>query len=183
MYIRGSPEGTEGKATGSMTACGIANLLIAKSVMLEDRRGKRIWSDREWAGRVDTAVWDGLAWLDLHWSPFTNPSSRYGYHIYYLYSLERAMDILGKQLVGRHVWYTEGAREILNRQQAARAQDLLDDRAPEVDVVYWQTNSTHEPKDVLDTCFALLFLKRATKDIVPGGVPVTGGGGAPVDNR
>ena len=34
---------------------------------------------------------------------------------------------------------------------------------------------------MLDTCFALLFLKRATKDIID--VPVTAGEGAPVDNR
>ena len=39
--------------------------------------------------------------------------------------------------------------------------------------VFWMTGATHEPKDVLDTCFALLFLKRATRGMVPGGV-VTG---------
>jgi hypothetical protein len=176
MYIKGSPEGSEGKATGSMTACGIANLLIAKEVLLESRKGRKLWEDRRFASVVEKAVWDALAWLDRNWSAFANPHSRYGYPIYYLYSLERAMDLLDKQLVGSHVWYREGAREILNHQKPARAKDLLDPRAPEVPVTYWETGQTHEPKDVLDTCFALLFLKRATKGIVPGGIPITGGG-------
>jgi hypothetical protein len=183
MYIKGSPDRSEGKATGSMTACGIANLLIAKDVMLSDRKGRKLWEEHKLDHRVEKAIWDGLAWLDLNWSAFENPRSAYGYHIYYLYCVERAMDILGKQLVGKHVWYQEGARSILDRQKPARVKDPLDPRAPEVDVTYWETGATHEPKDVLDTCFALLFLKRATKDIVPGGVPITGGDGAPVDNR
>ena len=45
--------------------------------------------------------------------------------------------------------------------------------------MFWNTNATHDPKDVLDTCFALLFLKRATR-----GMAVTpADGGAPRDGR
>ncbi len=64
--------------------------------------------------------------------------------------------------------------------------------------LYWQVRRTHhvhepweladqlsrrreEPKDVLDTCFALLFLKRATKEMVPA--PITPADQGPVDNR
>ena len=182
FYIKGSPDGSEGIATGSMTACGLVNLLLAKDVLDETPSGKKMWKDLMLDSKVDTALWDGLAWLDRNWSSFDNPKSQYGYPLYYLYGIERAMDIRDKQLVGKHLWYNEGAQQILSRQKPARVKDLLDPRAPEVDATYWETGQTHDPKDVLDTCFALLFLKRATKDLVPG-VPVTGGDGAPVDNR
>ena len=182
MYIKGSPDGTEGKATGSMTACGIANLLMCKDVLQDSAKGKKRWAENLFDSKVEESVYDGLAWLDLNWSSFRNPHSEYGYHIYYLYAIERAMDLYDRQLVGTHVWYNEGAQEILSRQKPVKVSDPIDKRAP-ADAVYWETGDTHEPKDVLDTCFALLFLKRATKDLVPGGVPVTPAGGRPVDNR
>jgi hypothetical protein len=180
-YIRGSPEGSEGKATGSMTACGLASLLMAKNVLVDDKRGEAEWTKRGYDKKVETAIWDGLAWLDLNWSSFTNPHSRYGYHIYFCYCVERTMDLLSKNLVGKHLWYTEMGREILNRDQPAKVK-VRTEKNRETDGVFWLTGDTHDPKDVLDTCFALLFLKRATKGMVPGGV-VTGGDGAPVDNR
>jgi hypothetical protein len=179
-YIPGSPDRTEGKATGAMTGCGLANLLIAREVLRETDKGRR-----ELLEKLDepiaTAVNDGLAWLDLHWSAFQNPSGG-GHHIYYLYCVERAMDILGKNLIGTHPWYTEGARKILDNAKQAKVQEALKKGTREVDGMYWETGATHEPKDVLDTCFALLFLKRATKDLVPPPA-VTGGSGAPSENR
>lgn len=181
MYIKGSPDNTEGVATGSMTACGIANLLIAKEASALTKKGRKLWTESGLDSKVHTAIWDGLAWLDRNWSSFRNTNSSYGYHIYYLYAIEREQDMRGKELVGKHLWYREGALEILKRIKQAKVRDPLDARAPEEDAVYWETGDTHEPKDVLDTCFALLFLKRATKDMVP--VPITPGEGAPVDNR
>ncbi|MCA9316144.1 MAG: hypothetical protein KDB73_11705, partial [Planctomycetes bacterium] len=41
MYIKGSPDRSEGKATGSMTACGIANLLMCQEVLANHRKTKR----------------------------------------------------------------------------------------------------------------------------------------------
>ena len=63
----------EAKATGSMTACGIANLLMCKDVLLESAKGKKRWKDQLFESTVDRAVWDGLAWLDRNWSSFDNP--------------------------------------------------------------------------------------------------------------
>jgi hypothetical protein len=43
---------------------------------------------------------------------------------------------------------------------------------------FWDSESTHDPRDLLDTSFALLFLRRATK----GGIAfpdVTGGSDDP----
>ena len=179
VYIKGSPDAEEGLATGSMTACGIANLVMAKDVLLESKKGRKRWAAQGFEARVDRAIMDGLAWLDLNWSATSNPDGG-SYHLYYLYGVERAMDLINKQLVGKHVWYNEGATAILGRLQRAKATDPTNESAGEQDVVFW-TDNTHEPKDVLATCFALLFLKRATRDIID--VPVTAGEGRPADNR
>ena len=174
VYIKGSTDGSEGIATGSMTACGVTNLLIAREVLENDSKGKKILKKNPGLmKKIEVGIWDGLAWLDRNWSPFTNKFSKYGYHIYYLYSLERAMDILGKRLVGTHLWYEEGAKAILGRQKAHMMEVKIKRNTELRETVYWMTGATHEPKNVLDTCFALLFLKRATKGLVPGGV-VTG---------
>jgi hypothetical protein len=174
MYLRGSPDRSEGVATGSMTACGVANLLMARDVLLAEPGAKTEWAKRGYDKAVDKAIWDGLAWLDLNWSAFSNAYTQVGYHTYYLYALERAMDLLGKNLVGTHTWYPDGARELLNRLQRTKVK-VRAEKGAEQDAVFWNTNSTHDPKDVLDTCFALLFLKRATRDMIPTPPTLTGG--------
>ena len=71
--------------------------------------------------------------------------------------------------------------DFLKRQQRTKVTDPFDTRAPETDAVFWNTRSTHDPKDILDTCFTLLFLKRATRNLAPA--PITPGEGGPTDNR
>ncbi len=144
-------EPDDGRATGGMTACGVGVLATARYVLEE--RGDRAWKRRDPAPLL-ASVHDGVAWLDLHWSAFENPGkTKFNlYHVYYLYCVERAMDLLGNRLLGAHDWYVEMGRSLLDRQDA-------DGR--------WDSDSTHEPSEVLDTCFALLFLKRATR----GGIP------------
>ncbi len=175
MYIKGSPDGSEGKATGSMTACGIANLLMCRDVLENHRKTKKDYPSSPLASQIEKAVWDGLAWLDRNWSNFDNRNSSVGYHTYYLYALERTMDMLGKNLVGKRLWYQEGAQQLLNRLQR-KAVDVPDRKMKTTNEegIFWETKSTHEPHDVLDTCFALLFLKRATKGVMPPPAAVTG---------
>jgi hypothetical protein len=182
MYIKGSPDRSEGKATGSMTACGVANLLIAREMIAQDKKVREDFVNSGMLKKVDTAIYDGLAWLDRNWSSFSNPKSQYGYHIYYLYCVERTMDLLDKRLLGRRLWYPEGAKEILARQKPLRVKVPGKRGEEEADGVFWNTDATHDPKDVLDTCFALLYLKRATKGMLPGPV-VTGGSGGASESR
>ena len=183
-YIKGSTHGSEGVATGSMTACGIANILIAREMLAKDKKARKKMLESGRLKELDQAIYDGLAWLDRNWSSFRNPQSRYGYHVYYLYCVERAMDILGKRLIGKRLWYPEGAKELLKLQKPARVEvpDIKGKKKTPMDGVFWHTNSTHDPKDVLDTCFALLYLKRATMGLTPP-VAVTGGHGGPKDTR
>ena len=168
MYIKGSTDGSEGVATRSMTACGIANLLIAREMIARDDKARKAFTESGVLKQVDTGIADGLAWLDMHWSTFTNVNSKYGYHIYHLYCVERAMDILGKELIGKRLWWKPGAEEILQRQKPQDVQiPQKKGGAEAAPGMFWMTDSTHDPKDVLDTCFALLYLKRATKGLRP----------------
>lgn len=168
-YIKGDETPKHGQACGSMTACGLANIMMARFVLADGARQQKKWDARPDAKKVQQAVYDGLAWIDHNWSPFENPPGRpFTYHVYYMYSLERAMDLIGDQLVGRHPWYSEMGQGLINAQRADGS---------------WLTNSTHQPEDTLDTCFALLFLKRATRGSIPFPSVTGGSDEPPADHR
>jgi integrase len=137
------------RPTGSMTCVGISAVMIAVN---ELKRVRRLPA-REKALAV-RAAWDGLAWLHLHFSVRKNPMNEKKWTYYYLYGLERACVLTGVRNVGPHDWYREGAEFLLRRQQGGGA---------------WSGQETEGP--VCATCFALLFLTRAT---TPGFVKITG---------
>jgi hypothetical protein len=166
-YIKGDPEPPHAAQTGGMTACGIANVMMARFVLSDGSRQKKRWNERDDALRVQQSVYDGLAWLEKNWSPFDNRGRDF-YHVYYLYGVERAMDLVGDNLIGGHPWYSEMGQALLNRQHSDG---------------HWNSQSTHEPKDVIDTCFALLFLKRATKGAILFPDVTGGSDDSPADNR
>lgn len=140
----------EGRPTGGMTACGIATLEIARYVLTA--HGEALESKR--ADEVQRAVYDGLAWLDANWSSFANPKKQRTnvYHLAWLYAAERAFDLLGVQRLGARLWYPEMAAQVVGRQ---------------AEKGFWDSDSTHKPQAVLDTSFALLFLHRTGKELVP----------------
>ena len=142
----------EGRPTGGMTACGIGIIAAARYVL--EQRGENAWKRRDPLA-VDAAIRDAAAWLDLRWSPFENPGKRdlNIYHVYYLYCVERAMDLVGASRIGAHDWFVEMGTKLLESQQPDG---------------FWDSHSTHKPYAFLDTCFALLFLHRATR----GGIPM-----------
>ena len=64
--------------------------------------------------------------------------------------------ILGNiELIGANAWYVQGAQHLVKAQK---------------DDGHWNSGTELEPADVLDSCFALLFLKKAT---MPVGVTLT----------
>lgn len=140
----------EGAATGAMTACGVATLQLARYALL--RRGDRAFP-RD-AATVQQAIFDGLAWLEHRWSPWANPGKSHlnVYHVYYLYCVERAFDLLGAHRLGARFWYVEMAEQLLGRQLKHGGFD---------------SETAHEPRGVLDTSFALLFLKRSSGGFIP----------------
>ena len=134
--------GPNGKVTGSMTAAGVAVLQICKEGL-----GRRIGRDRR---RVEDAIDAGVNWLTMHFSVDRNPNG--GHLFYYLYGLERVGSLLRQERFGKHWWYLEGARRLLRTQKSKGT---------------WAGG-----RSWVQTCFALLFLRRATT----GRAPTTGSG-------
>lgn len=124
-----------------MTAAGIAVLEICREGL--DRRLKSKTSLA-----IDTAQRRALAWFDENFSVERNPGGG-GWLCYYLYGLERVGSLLELDSIGGEDWYLEGARVLVRDQLPSGA---------------WRAQ-TLEPS----TCFALLFLERAT-------APTTGEG-------
>lgn len=137
--------------TGSMTACGLGNVVIAGGILAA--RENREWRTKL-ADRAEAAWRDGNAWLSTHWKIASNPGGASNF--YWLYCLERAGDLRGVSLLGGHDWYAEGAGHL-------------------VDVQYpdgsWWGLGEPMPSDLLGTCFALLFLDRSTRGVASGGEP------------
>ncbi len=101
-------------------------------------------------------VRSGLAWLAKNWSVTENlgPSevedgAANSYLYYYLYALERLGMLYDTGKIGGHFWYPEGAKVLLD----AQGEDGS-----------WSGSRPSQP--VWDTCFAILFLKRATRPLV-----------------
>ena len=152
-------------ATGSMTTSGLAILSIAHDALLRPRHLERY--DAAAQGGTSRALQDGFAWLEQHWTVTRNPGpSSHNWHLYYLYGLERACALAERPLVGLIDWYVEGAKHLVGAQKP-------DGR--------WSAGTMgfdgeYEASDVLDTAWALLFLKRATRPVVPIPAPVISGG-------
>ena len=99
----------------------------------------------------EQAVKRALSWMEGRFKLPPAPGAEQDGHghgpLYNLYSLERAMMLAGFAKLGSSDWYAEGALWILRAQKEDGS---------------WI--------DVADTCFALLFLKRAYVDVAtPGG--------------
>jgi len=144
---RGFPYGT-GRTrdavhvSGGTTAAGLASLHLCR---LECRR-LGVEPDR----RLEAAIRDAELWLDQNWQIDRNPKAHH-YHYCYLYALERIGSLSGLETIGAHPWYREGAEYLLAEQDAKKGK--------------WIDTTSCGPKDVLGTCFALLFLKRATRAV------------------
>ncbi|MBI2931612.1 MAG: hypothetical protein HYY16_08160 [Planctomycetes bacterium] len=112
----------------AMTAGGVGSLII-----YEHLRG------RDW--KKNPVLRAGLNWLGTHvvWDP---PD------YYAFYALERVGVLTGVDTIGKHEWYSEGARFLLEQQ--------LPDGS-------WQPRPDWK---VADTCFAILFLRRATRTLL-----------------
>jgi len=145
-YISTSGADKENVPTGSMTACGITSVLICSTV-LQARESAAY--DAALEAKAEKAFYDGVAWLDANWTMDRNVN-RDNYHYYYLYCVERVGDLKRVNLLAGHPWYNEGALVLVDQQDPTGA---------------WTKQDTHRPCDILNTCFALLFLNRSTPAI------------------
>jgi hypothetical protein len=123
--------------TGSMTTAGISILWICRQ-QLGDRMKSTIRRE------VDAAIAAGGRWLDRNLVVNVNPPGDQSWHYYYLYGLERCGALLGTETFGGVEWYWEGAAWLVGAQGGEGAWG---------DPWGWHQRNT---------CFALLFLERAT---------------------
>jgi hypothetical protein len=132
--------GTTG--AGSMTVGGLSSIVICMRALKMD--------DQLQEARLSTVkeLARGMEWVDRNWTVEKNPPFGF-FHYYYLYGLERAGMVLGVKNFGEHDWYTEGSEYLLGAQ---KEEGLWNKESP-----MW------------DTCFAILFLKRATKGYTASG--------------
>lgn len=153
--------------TGARTSCGIGVLTLARYFLANAKLDPSKPTIQP--KTLDRCIYDGLAWLAQNWNASVNPGSPGGRAINYMYATERAMDLVGADRLGEHLWYVEMVQALLPMQEERGS---------------WDTKDTQvgEKGPVVDTAYALLFLRRAAQ----GGVPmpiVTGGDDGPVDNR
>ena len=137
------------KPYGSMTSGGVGSLVIYDYIQ-----------GRDW--RKDRDVQEGLAWLSKNFSVAWNPglyehakAENSGHQLYYyLYALERAAILYGTEQIGKRDWYAEGSKALVGAQRADGT---------------WA--SKEGGNEVWDTCFAVLFLRKATRALpdVPTG--------------
>jgi hypothetical protein len=137
------------KAYGTMTAGAVGSLAICGYLLGEKNP------------RKDLAVARGLEWMGREFTVSGNPgpaehSPEVGWMTYYwLYAMERAGLLCGVETIGGHKWYPEGVQFLLQKQR--------DDGS-------WLGPVPHgdrsvELNTVWDTCFAILFLRRATRPL------------------
>ena len=134
-----------------MTAAGVGSLVIARFGLLQSGQ-----PHADVVSKIDAGIQSGFAWLGAEFHVRSNP----GYidraddsWYYYLYGLERTCELSGIARIAGRDWYYEGALQILPLQnkngsfRSERARGLMLDA----------------------TCFAVLFLKKATLPPVTGG--------------
>ncbi|MDF1660525.1 MAG: hypothetical protein P1V97_02050, partial [Planctomycetota bacterium] len=97
---------------GSMTAAGVACLVVIKSE-LEKKKSFQ----KRFASRVDKAIRDGSAWLAQNFRADKHPGAEADWLFYYLYTLERAGTLTGCEKFGAHSWYQLGKDVILRSQK------------------------------------------------------------------
>jgi hypothetical protein len=129
--------------TGSMSAGAVGGICIYDFML-----------GLNWKG--DPSVRDGMAWLSEHFAVTGNPQEEKGkvspeWHYYWLYALERVGMLYGSAQIGRHDWYGTGAKYLVEKQQADGS---------------WGEGKYHgSAAPVLDTCYAILFLRRVTRPL------------------
>lgn len=128
---------TTNASYGSATAAGLASLAALRGI-------------RPDGGGSDRAIQRGVDWLGANFAADRTPRKTAGFlTIHWLVSAGRAGQILGLERFGTHDWYAEGADFLVQAQRASGE---------------WLTEQgdfmAHEKNDVLETCLAVLFLRR-----------------------
>lgn len=122
--------------------------------------------------KTDSSVQRGLEWIVKNYDVTANPRKKNFAYLYYLYGLERVGMLYGTEQFGPHEWYPDGANHLLKTQNPFG---------------FWDPGDRLPSQANVNTCFAVLFLRRGTaplrrEAVATGGPAAPRGGGAPVAN-
>ena len=136
VAFRGWAYGQAGSSYGSMTNAGLSSLAIAADMLKGARR-----LTPQLNAEFERMAAEGLGWQAKNYSITENPGQGGdSWYYYYMYSLEKACELLGVEEFEGHDWFLEGADYLCTLQK------------PDGN---WGSMSS-------DTALALLFLNRAT---------------------
>jgi hypothetical protein len=131
----------DGEGQPAMTCVGLLGLAVGYGLAGQPSakvEGKPV---------VDRRIREGLAWLS---NSIGDPTGNWRFqsmeNLYYLWSLERVGVLYGLAAIGNKDWYRWGAEILVANQQKAGN---------------WTSGGYHGSSPTIDTCLALLFLKRA----------------------
>ncbi|MCC7011132.1 MAG: hypothetical protein IT454_01105 [Planctomycetes bacterium] len=130
----------DGGATGSTTTAGLSVLSIAAT-----HGGDRL--PQALRTKLAEAQALGMRWIARNMAWSHNPGAGPGHHYFWVYGLERVGALYETERIGKADWYWDGADYLVKAQR--------DDGS-------WNPGNYAE-HEYLDTCLALLFLKRATR--------------------
>jgi hypothetical protein len=148
-YSSGSPP------SGSMTAAGIASLIIAGSQM--DQLEASVAGSIQCCGADDSGqrrIEKSLQWLGDNFSVMTNPGGSTQNYMYYMYALERVGRLAGRRYFtnrrGAQIdWYREGALALIRKQRETGS-----------------FGTSSHGNDVSEVAFGLLFLAKGKRQVV-----------------
>lgn len=149
LPIAGFRYWTGAGVSASMTAAGISVLSVARKELGPRATPKQV-------ADVQRAVDLSIHWLGANFSLEENVGGDVRWRFYLLYGLERVGTLNELEKIGTHEWYSEGARWLLGNQSGDGS--WTDAR--------WATDNWHTHPRQYDTCFALLFLRRASRAVV-----------------
>ncbi|MDH3590358.1 MAG: NPCBM/NEW2 domain-containing protein [Planctomycetota bacterium] len=131
---RGFAYQLDGRPTGSMTSAGLCSLVLCQAALYRTQKYQE-----NYRRRTRTGIRDALAWLEEYYDLSANPFYGTAWLNYYLFNLERVGVLLDQRYLGTRDWYREGCERFFEVQFKNGAFG-----------------------GVIDTAFALLFMKKAT---------------------
>jgi hypothetical protein len=132
----GQPQGWAYTTATEGEAYGSMTVGAVGALTIYDYMLKKDW-------KRNPLIKNGVAWITANYDIDSNPRKGGAWLYYYLYGLERVGMLYDTKMFGNRDWYLEGAKWLLEKQGGSGA---------------WNAE--------WDTCFAILFLKKATQPLV-----------------
>jgi hypothetical protein len=149
LPIAGFSYALNGGVSASMTAAGVGVVSIARAELGPRASPKQVLD-------CTRAAELGINWLGSNFTLEENVGGDPRWRWYLLYGLERVGTLNEIEFLGTHDWYGEGARWLLKTQDGDGS--WTDAR--------WATDNWHTHPRQHDTCWALLFFRRASRPVV-----------------